>query len=104
MSDIDSPSLPDFEKTEPLPLDELNRQAKIDHEFGILRKHHARIADSIQLFWGYPECDEFIQKLLFNPGDEFVRARAGFKPEVLEAIMNLSSLHVAGPKTGRPLP
>lgn len=104
MSDIDSLPSPEFGKTDPVPLDDLNRQAKIDHEFGILRKHHARIADSIQLFWGHPECDEFIQKLVFNAEDEFVRARAGFKPEVLEAIMNLSSLHVISPKTGRPLP
>ncbi len=90
-----------FEKTEPAPLDDLNPQAKIDREFRILRRHHARIADSIQLFWGHPECDEFIQKLIFNSGDEFVRARAGFKPEVLEAIMNLSALHVANAKGGR---
>lgn len=89
------------DNTQPAPLDELNRQARIDHEFEILRKHHARIADSIQLFWGHPECDEFIQKLVFNAGDEYVRARAGFKPEVLDAIMTLSSLHVVDHKLGR---
>lgn len=102
MSDHDSTSSADFDPTEPVPLDGLNRQAQIDHAFEILRKHHARIADSIQLFWGHPECDEFIQKLVFNADDESVRVRAGFKPEVLEAIMNLSSLHVVLPTAGYP--
>jgi hypothetical protein len=94
MSSNDSTNLPAFDKPDPAPTGESNRQAQIDHEFAILRKHHARIADSIQLFWGHPECDEFIQKLVFNSDDEYVRARAGFKPEVLEAIMKLSSLHI----------
>lgn len=93
-----------YAKTEPAPLDELNREARIAREFRILRKHHARIADSIQLFWGHPECDVFIQKLVFNAEDEFALTRAGFKPEVLEAIMNLSVLHVVNVKSGRPWP
>lgn len=90
-----------YDDTEPSPLEALSREARIEREFGILRKHHARIADSIQLFWGHPECDEFIQKLIFNADDESVRARAGFKPEVLDAIMNLSGLHVVTAPAGR---
>jgi hypothetical protein len=104
MSENDSTTSSGYDKTEPAPLDDLNRQARINHEFGVVRKHHARIADSIQLFWGHPECDEFIQKLIFNAGDEYVRARAGFKPEILEAIMNLSNLHVVIVKTSRQSP
>lgn len=91
-----------YDDTVPAPLDELSREARIDHEFEVLRKHHARIADSIQLFWGHPECDEFIQHLVFNTDEEYVRTRAGFKPEVLEAIMNLSSLHVVTAQSASP--
>lgn len=79
--------------TRPMPLHERPRQFRIDHEMEIIRAHHERIAKSIEMFWGHRDCVEYLQKLVFSGGDGAGKARVGFKPEVLEALMNLASLH-----------
>ena len=79
--------------TRPMPLHELPRQVGIDHAMGIIARHHDRIAKSIQLFWGTRDCVEYIQKLVMSGGDGFGNARVGFKPEVVSALLSLSSMH-----------
>lgn len=79
--------------TRPMPLHERPRQFRIDHEMSIIRAHHERIAKSIELFWGHRDCVEYLQKLIFSGGDSSGKARVGFKPEVLTALMNLAALH-----------
>ena len=81
------------ETTRPMPLQELPRQVQIDHEMGIIRAHHARIASAIEMFWGHKDCVEYLQQLILSGGDGVGRARVGFKQEVITALMRLISLH-----------
>ena len=79
--------------TRPMPLHELPRQVGIDSAMAVVAKHHARIAHAIELFWGTRDCVEYIQKLVLSGGDGFGNARVGFKPEVVAALLSLSTLH-----------
>ena len=79
--------------TRPMPLHELPRQVGIENAMAIVAKHHERIAKAITVFWGTRDCVEYIEKLVLSGGDGFGRARIGFKPEVVSALMSLISLH-----------
>lgn len=84
---------PEEVPTRPLPLYEMPRQARIDHEMAIIKAHHERIAKAIEVFWGHRECVDYLQQLIFNGGDGVGRARVGFKREVLSALINVAALH-----------
>ena len=79
--------------TRPMPLHERPLQARIDHEMGIVRRQHERIATAIETFWGHRDCVEYLQQLVLSGGDGAGRNRIGFKSEVLSALINLSNLH-----------
>lgn len=79
--------------TRPMGLHELPRQARIDREMAIVSTHHERIAKAIDTFWGHRDCVEYLQKLILSGGDGAGKARIGFKPVVLAALINLSELH-----------
>lgn len=79
--------------TRPMPLHELPRQVGIDAAMAIVARHHERIAKAITVFWGTRDCVEYIEQLLLSGGDGFGRARIGFKPEVVSALLSLISLH-----------
>ena len=79
--------------TRPMPLHELPRQVGIDNAMEIVARHHERIAKAITVFWGTRDCVEYIQKLVLSGGDGFGNARVGFKPEVVSALLSLTSLH-----------
>ena len=83
----------EFEPTRPMPLFELPKQVQIDRELAVIRLHHERIAKAIDTFWGHRDCVEYLQQLIFIGGDNSGRARVGFKAEVLEALIKLTSLH-----------
>lgn len=78
--------------TRPMPLHELPMQARIDREMETIAQHHLRIALAIEKFWGHRDCVEYIQQLILS-GSVDGQDRAGFKPEVLSALINLVSLH-----------
>ena len=79
--------------TRPMPLHELPRQVGIDNAVAIIRKHHERIARSIDIFWGTRDCVEYIQKLVMSGGDGLDKTRVGFKPKVVSALLSLVSMH-----------
>ncbi len=79
--------------TRPMPLHELPRQVGIDHAMDIIEKHHQRIAVALKMFWGTRDCVEYIQKLVMSGGDGLGKARVGFKPEVVSALLSLATLH-----------
>ena len=83
----------EFERTRPMPLHELPRQVRFDHEMAIVSAHHPRIFKAINVFWGHKDCVEYLQKLILSGGDGFGNARVGFKREVLSALINLLALH-----------
>ncbi|MGI9132400.1 MAG: hypothetical protein ACR2I0_00420, partial [Rhodoferax sp.] len=68
-------------------------QARIDREMTTIATFHPRIALAIEKFWGHRDCVEYMQQLVLNGGDSDGRARAGFKPEVLSALISLVGLH-----------
>jgi len=79
--------------TRPMPLHELPRQVGIDNAMAIIAKHHERVAKAVTVFWGTRDCVEYIEKLVLNGGDGMGKARIGFKPEVVSALLSLISLH-----------
>ncbi len=78
--------------TRPMPLHERPLQARIDNEMAIIAEHHIRIATAIEKFWGYKDCEEYLQALILS-GYKEGEKRMGFKPEVLSALINLVALH-----------
>lgn len=83
--------------TRPMPLHELPREVGIENALSVIEKHHERISKAIRLFWGSRDCVEYMQKLVMSGGDGFGKARIGFKPEVISAIMSLITLHRVEP-------
>jgi hypothetical protein len=79
--------------TRPMGLHEIPVQARIDMQMAIVRRHHERIAKSIDVFWGHRDCVEYLQKLVLSGGDGVGNAKVGFKSEVLAALMSLAELH-----------
>ncbi|MDO8699452.1 MAG: hypothetical protein Q7J75_03390 [Rhodoferax sp.] len=79
--------------TRPMPLHEFPRQVRIDHEMALINRQHERIAKAISVFWGHRDCVEYLQNLILSGGDGVGRARIGFKPEILAALINLTNLH-----------
>lgn len=80
-------------QTRPMPLHELPRQVGIDKAMAVVEGHHPRIAKAISVFWGTPDCVEYMQKLVMSGGDGLGRNRIGFKPEMVTALLSLISLH-----------
>lgn len=68
-----------------------------DPELVIVAGFASRISDAIWLMWGYPECDIYLNKLMFDSRDG---NRKGFPPEVALAIMILYNRHQATFKFG----
>ena len=68
------------------------------NEFGVylgdkeslLEKNYPRIAEMIQLHWGYQEIYQYINKLLVVDKD---RNRQGFPVQVLQEIYKLQEIH-----------
>ncbi len=68
------------------------------NEFGVylgdkeslLEKNYSRIAEMIQLHWGYQEIYQYINKLLVVDKD---RNRQGFPVQVLQEIYKLQEIH-----------
>ncbi len=79
--------------TRPMGLHEFPKQARIDREMAVIASHHERITTAINTFWGHRDCTEYLQKLILSGGDGAGKARVGFKPAVLAALINLSELH-----------
>ena len=84
-------------ETRRMPLEELPRQVGIDYALDIIEQRHERIGRAIKLFWGTRDCVEYIQKLVLNGGDGLGKARVGFKPEVVSALLSLINLHQVEP-------
>lgn len=93
----DFPSL-DWEdealETRPMGLHEQPLQARLDREMQVITAQHPHVAAVIEKLWGYPQCQEYIRSLVFD-GFKQGQQRTGFKPDVLAALMHLSSMHEA---------
>lgn len=54
---------------------------------------HQRIANTLKSIWGYQECSDYLQRLVFDGADPADLTRAGFSAEVADAILLLSRIH-----------
>lgn len=79
--------------TQPMALEEKTLAQQAEDALGIIELHHARIAKTIRVMWGYKECSTYIDKLLMTGYDDTGNARMGFHQEAVNAMMSLSDLH-----------
>ena len=82
----------DFEPTRPLPLAELPLQARLDLHMQAIVERHPHIALAIEQFWGHPDCVPYMEGLVMD-GYKEDGQRAGFKPAVVSALLDLISIH-----------
>ncbi len=58
-----------------------------------VRSRHERIANTLTTIWGYQECSDYLEKLVFNGSDPTDLKRTGFDPQVADALLLLSEVH-----------
>jgi len=77
------------------PRPPISEQEKIDRLILLIGKEHAHIGKGLTLMWGYPECEEYLQKLIHGGYDTTreLKVRAGFNPAVFAALMDLAEIH-----------
>jgi hypothetical protein len=78
-----------------LDLDDWSPAQRKEDALTKIEQHHPRVAKSIRAIWGYPECSDYIQKLIMNGGDGMGQTRMGFNKDAAAAMMVLSGLHDA---------
>lgn len=84
----------DYEaSTLPMGLEEKTLAQQAEDALGAIELHHARIAKTIRMMWGYKECSAYISKLLMTGYDDTGNARMGFHQEAVNAMMTLGDLH-----------
>lgn len=88
-----SPSVLGELPTRRMALEDYSRTVRLDRHMETVRTYHERVAKGIAIFWGHPECGEYLRKLLVNGCEDTGYARMGFRAEVLSALMNLLELH-----------
>lgn len=79
--------------TQPMELEEKTLAQRAEDALATIELHHARIAKTIRMMWGYKECSEYIAKLLMTGYDDTGNARMGFHQEAVNAMMSLGDLH-----------
>lgn len=66
------------------------KRAEEYHPLPIIEEKFPRIAEIIKATWGTPELDGYFDKLLIDKRGD----RAGFPPEVVQALLTLSQQHI----------
>lgn len=79
--------------TQPMGLEEKTPAQRAEDALAIIELHHARIAKTIRMMWGYKECSAYISKMLMTGYDDTGHARMGFHQEAVNAMMSLGDLH-----------
>lgn len=79
--------------TKPMDLEEKTLAQRAEDALAVIELHHARIAKTIRVMWGYKECSAYISKLLMTGYDDTGNARMGFHQEAVNAMMTLGDLH-----------
>ena len=89
----------DFElPTAPMPLELAALERPLpaqqrEEALSAVERHHSRIANTIRTLWGYPECGNYINKLIMAGGDGMGQSRVGFHQDAVQAMLALSDLH-----------
>lgn len=80
--------------TWPMPLHDLPLNHQIEVALGVVGIRHPHIVKAVRAFWGYPEGEDYLKKLIFDGSDPKSHTREGFRPEVLSALLSLQAIHV----------
>lgn len=88
-----APPAAGFDLTQPAALEEATPAQRMNQALEIVERYHLRVAQTIRLLWGYPECAVYIYKLIMSGGDGMGRARMGFHQEAVDAMLALAELH-----------
>lgn len=81
--------------TRPMGLEEKSPEQRRNDALALLDAQHPRIAVAVRAVWGFPECLGYLNRLMLEGCDGTGRTRVGFNPRVIDALMNLASLHEA---------
>ncbi len=106
IADLSAPDANASEDTEPVPLDageatqpmslaDKSPEQRKSDAFALIRPNHPKVVAAIRATWGFKECATYLNKLVLNGSDDMGNTRAGFSPQVIEALMELSQLHDA---------
>ena len=79
--------------TQPMGLEEMTPEQRMNVALGVVEAHHQRIANTIRTLWGYKECSVYINKLIMNGGDGMGHARIGFNQDAVQAMLDLADIH-----------
>lgn len=79
--------------TLPMPLHDLPEPHQVEVALEVVRQKYPRVANTIRIFWGFPEGADYLTKLIFDGCDPKSHTREGFKSDVLNALLTLQSLH-----------
>ncbi len=66
------------------------QDAEVLWNIALIEENFKRIADNISFTWGYPECKEYMLRLVMDSRDG---ERHGFHQDVMQNIMNLIQLY-----------
>lgn len=61
------------------------------HVVPLVHRHYLRIHNSLVIFWGSRDFNEFMEKTLFMTDDRL--DRKGFDSAILKELMDIQSLH-----------
>jgi len=84
----DFPPLFMDDDTPATPIAEEKKPGREDH-LAILKDSYPRIASAIELMWGHPECEDYVNKLILNDRG----SRQGFPKDAMSALLGLFRLH-----------
>lgn len=85
----------EFEPTRPMDEKDKSLNQRAYEALDTIEMHHARIGKTLRTMWGYPECSEYIAKLLMSGTDDTGNARVGFHHDAVTAMLGLGDLHDA---------
>lgn len=92
-ADHSVPQLFDIGEIEILRKERLHREspppAEVRHPLPLIEERFPRIARAIADTWGTRECDAYLSRLIVDERG----SRAGFPPDVLRALLDLSQQH-----------
>lgn len=79
--------------TWPMPLHDLPLNHQIEVALGVVGARHPHIVKAVRAFWGFPEGEDYLKKLIFDGMDPKSHTREGFRPDVLSALLSLQAIH-----------
>ena len=91
--DMAFPPLFFADETPPVVKPPLREEDVVAQAMKTVLSKHERIGNTLKSIWGYQECSDYLQKLVYNGSDPADLNRTGFDPQVADALLLLSEVH-----------